>query len=475
MIFSDYINNKDIIFSMITPPGEGGISVLRVSGKGSKSIARKLCPTLPKILETHKVYYTKARYVDNSVIDECLVSGFFNGKSFTAEECFELSCHGSLYIVSEIQTRLLDFGARQAKSGEFSLRAFCNGRIDLVQAEGILSLIQSDSKRSQRIALRQLEGNLSKQIISIIDRITDALAHIEASIDFSEEDLPTDHREALSNKLQLCFKDIKKLVVGFKVGKTIKDGIKTVFFGATNVGKSSIFNALLNSPRSIISNVEGTTRDVIDASLFINSHKFQMFDTAGLRGSDDVIEQMGVARTKSHLEDADVKVLVIDGSASQETIIENLRLHGDFRSKSQNDRQLEKEKLLIFINKSDLYSKEKRAVISDWVKDFTNSPVFFGSTVEDGGIQELHDGLLALTQNHFQEHNALISHTRHFEALCSSMDFLEKSLNLLKKEQSIEFIAFELHAALASLYEMLGQSTDEKVLDRVFSNFCLGK
>ncbi|WP_374031624.1 tRNA uridine-5-carboxymethylaminomethyl(34) synthesis GTPase MnmE [Bdellovibrio bacteriovorus] len=306
--------DKDTICAISTPHGVGGISVIRVSGPQTLNIVSKICPFLPAHPESHKVYFGNLKNSQSGdEIDEVLATYFKEGRSFTGEEVIEISCHGSPLICQSILNQLVNLGARPADRGEFTFRAFMNGKLDLVQAESVLSLIESQSQQAAKLALRQLKGTLSHKLEEIEDDMTWILAHAEASIDFSTEGIEVIEENVIQVRLKKIEAGLKELVATFKVGRLLKDGFRIVLTGLPNVGKSSLLNLFLEDERAIVTDIPGTTRDVIHGDTTFEGVKFTFVDTAGLRDeATDLVERIGIQKSYEAQNESDVVFFVYD-------------------------------------------------------------------------------------------------------------------------------------------------------------------
>lgn len=458
--------DESTICAVITAPGVGAVSIIRVSGPRTLEIVGPLCPFLPKKPESHKIYYGWFQQ-DTQKIDEVLVSFFAEGRSFTTEESVEISCHGGVHNSQKILQVLIDNGARLAKPGEFTFRSFMNGRIDLVQAEAVLEMIQSNSEGSRKLAQRQLEGATSKALLNLRDKITWVLANLEADIDFAQEDIQVASPAVIEDRLNEVIKTIREMLSTYQNGRTIKDGWNVVLVGEPNVGKSSLFNALVGEERAIVSPIAGTTRDYIEAGFFIEGQKINLIDTAGLRDSSDLIEQMGVERSKARSREADLLLWVIDSNQKLDDLMTNAPPIIIDRLKS------EPEKVFLIMNKADLLNNEEKAIKTAFFEGFSHDFGLLSAQTKEGFTQ-LKEWIHSFVANSSLE-GVVLTNTRHFEGLKSCKESLVKSLALVLKGSSPEFIAQELHASLHSLYEVLGETYDDEVMDRVFKEFCLGK
>lgn len=474
------LNQQDTICAVSTPPGKGGISVIRISGTKAEEIVRSVCLFLPKELESHRAYYGLFK-LSSEVIDEVVCTFFGKNRSFTGEEVFEVSCHGNPLICQRILNILISLGARLAEKGEFTFRAFMNGRVDLVQAESVLSLIESQSKQALKQSLRQLEGGLSEKLTKIEDQIIWCLAHLEASIDFSSEGIDVVEQSILNDKLLQIIEDIRGLSRSYESGRIIKDGFKLVLIGQPNVGKSSILNLLLEQEKAIVSEIPGTTRDLVESEFFINGIKVSVVDTAGIRDSVDVIERIGIQKSLKAQSDADGILFIFDCS----------------RKLSQNDLSIlerilksnSDSKIFLIGNKSDLSSVKiddlkgqflvdlEKANIENLhsLKSIIGDRLLFLSAL-DSQSQKLIQEMLEkeIISSEFQD-DAVIIQQRHFENLLDAELCLLRGLDLVKNFASPELPSLDIKQALLRIQETLGKRFDDQIMDRVFKEFCIGK
>ncbi|MEZ4870987.1 MAG: tRNA uridine-5-carboxymethylaminomethyl(34) synthesis GTPase MnmE [Bdellovibrionales bacterium] len=305
--------DHDTICAVATAPGVGGIAVIRLSGSIADQVIRKSCPFIPNPTESHRVYYGfLIDPISSEEVDEVLVTYFQKGKSFTNEETYEISCHGGQVVSQNILDILIQSGARLAEPGEFTYRAFMSGRIDLVQAESVLQLIDSQSKKSARLSLRQLKGQLSNQLRVIETEMTEILAHLEANIDFAAEDIEIKSNLYLSEKASAIETQLAELLKTYQQGRIINSGLKVALIGLPNVGKSSLMNTLVGEERAIVTDVPGTTRDIVESRTLINGVVVEFVDTAGLRSTEDKVEKLGIQRTQVALREADLVFVVVD-------------------------------------------------------------------------------------------------------------------------------------------------------------------
>ncbi len=463
--------DSQTICAVSTPPGHGGISVIRASGALATSVIHRCVQNYPSQPESHKAYFGQFRNpTTQEEIDQVVVLYFAEGKSFTGEETVEISCHGSPVVCEQILKILIDQGLCPAQPGEFTYRAFMNNRLDLVQAESVLSLIESRSQKSSQIALRQLEGALSEEIESIEGDMTWCLAHIEAGIDFATEGLEITTQVELVSKLKSCLDRLQTLLSTYQKGKTIKEGVQVALIGRPNVGKSSLLNLLLGYDRAIVTAQAGTTRDVVEADIVFEGIRFVFQDTAGLRGQNetqDEIEKIGIRRTQEVAQKADLVLFCLDlvqgWGPDDESWLKNL--------KPQN---------MVFVaNKTDQVNKDfdRNAFVKNLQiqTGYPNSTVLFVSALDKRCRQSLLDTVKKLCALDTQGEQVLLSHARHYENILKAKVFTEQGIEALENQVGPEFISIELKEALVALQETLGKRFDDQIMDRVFKEFCIGK
>lgn len=458
----------DTICALATPQGHGALAIVRLSGSRSLEIGRQVAPFLvsPK---SHHAYFGTLCYASGIQMDEALVTYFSNGKSFTGEEALEFSIHGSPFLVGELLKTLCCYGARIADRGEFTYRAFLNGKVDLIQAESVLSMIQSQNSVSAGQALRQLKGELSKQLEFIESELTWGLAHIEAGIDFSMEGLETVAADELVGRLTTVANELSALVESYRSGRYVHDGIRVVIMGRPNVGKSSLFNALLGDERAIVTDIAGTTRDLIDGRVLVAGTSVTFVDTAGLRETSDFVEQIGIVRTKEAGQSADVVLFVFD---SKEGLTQ-----GDLHE----IRQIGSRVVIVIGNKADLVDSTQG--IEDQVRQIfqhergsTPREICFASALEKtNSSRTIFLALKRWIDELELEDRSVVFNSRHFEALSSAGRSLERGLLLVKQSEGSELAAIDLKEALLFVQEVLGKHYDDQILDRVFREFCIGK
>lgn len=462
--------DSDTICAESTPTGRGGISVIRVSGDRAWEIVVQLAPGLAtKEIESHRCYLAKAVDSEGDTLDESLFTFFEKGKSFTGDRVVEISCHGNPLIVDSVLRSLIHLGARPAERGEFTYRAFMNGKLDLVQAESVLGLIESNSRKAADLSLRQLGGHLSQQLVSFEDTLIWSLAHLEASIDFSAEDIEVVDHSLLMSRLSLVKEGLHRSVSSFKQGRSIAHGYRLVIVGAPNVGKSSLLNRLLEKDRAIVTDIAGTTRDLIEDSYLFKGRLFSIVDTAGIRESNDVVEKLGIQKSLESLKTADAVLFVYDVShrANQEDIdLLNQCL-------SQN--------VILVGNKRDLLPGEDRFLSSLSAKNFQRMnelmsfPKLQVSSFDEGDSTRLKGVIYDSAKDGTEDLSVMLSNSRHFEALSKALLGVEKAMAILVSGMGAEFVAVELKDSLLRVQETLGHRFDDQILDRVFKEFCLGK
>lgn len=468
----------DTICAVSTPYGVGGISVIRISGARALQIVRKLGAFLPDALESHRAYLGVLKTPENhEPIDEVLTTYFKHGNSFTGEEVIEISCHGSPHICQNIMNLLVLMGARPADRGEFTYRAFMNGNLDLVQAESVLTLIESQTQQASRLALRQLKGDLSTQLESIEHDMTWILARAEIGIDFSTEDIQVVDQAEVMLRLNRVAVILDALIASFKVGRILKDGFKVVLAGLPNVGKSSLLNVFLEDQRAIVTEIAGTTRDVIHGDTTYDGFKFTFLDTAGLReDASDLVEKIGIERSYEAQLDADLVLFVLD--ASQKISEEEVSILNN----------LDPFKTLIILNKMDKIpetldpSDVQRGIrASKFFQKLTDSGLplerrFFFVSAIDKTSRDLVLRELVRDFTHLKSENSvLLSNARHFENLSRAAKNVSAAKGLVAGGAGEEFLAVELKEALIAIHETLGKRFDDQVMDRVFKEFCIGK
>ncbi|MCP1384652.1 tRNA uridine-5-carboxymethylaminomethyl(34) synthesis GTPase MnmE [Runella salmonicolor] len=440
---------QEPICALATASGVGAIGVIRVSGEGTFEVVNQIFngKDLRKV-ETHTLHFGTIRD-DETIVDEVLVAVFKSPKSFTKEDTVEISCHGSDYIIRQILKLLVRSGARLAGPGEFTQRAFLNGQFDLVQAEAVADLIAADSAASHRTALNQLRGGFSKKLTSLREELIHFASMVELELDFGEEDVEFANRDDLKRLIISLQTAIAPLIESFDFGNALKEGVPVAIIGAPNVGKSTLLNALLNEEKAIVTAIAGTTRDVIEDVLYINGIKFRIIDTAGIRETEDIVESIGIERSKQTIEKADIVLALFD---SQQTLFEIAPLADD-------------AKTIWVQNKTDL------GVAFVEVK---NDNLVRISAQKKEGIEELKK---AITQRVYDEKktDTVVTNLRHYEHLVKTQQALTDALNGLEMGITGDFLAQDIRVALHHLGEITGQIVNDDLLANIFSKFCIGK
>lgn len=458
---------EDTIAAIATPPGTGGIGIIRVSGPKSIDIARLIFRSSTNIrdFKTHHLYYGDiVSPGTGSVIDVGLVSLMRTPHSYTGEDTLEINCHGGPVILGKILSEVLKAGVRVAQPGEFTKRAFLNNRIDLSQAEAILDMITTKTEKGLELALSQFKGGLSEQIGGIHSRIIDALAMLEVSIDFSDEDGESFDVSGIANRLQPVIDDLHTLASTYQEGKIYREGISAVITGRPNVGKSSLLNTLLGEKRAIVTPIPGTTRDFIEEMITIDGIAVRLTDTAGIREPENPIEQEGIHLVREKLASADIVIVLLDGSVAL----------------TEADRTILNENgnknMIPVINKTDIDALWHDDALTPLLPDRVFPPIRI-SAKYGTGINTLKDALRSLAMNGLPDHptGRLLTSVRHKTAIENASTLLAKAKNSLHDGLSPEFAALDVREALEYLGEITGKTLNDDVLDRIFSTFCIGK
>ncbi|MBS4027347.1 MAG: tRNA uridine-5-carboxymethylaminomethyl(34) synthesis GTPase MnmE [Ignavibacteriales bacterium] len=452
----------DTIVAIATPLGEGGLSVIRLSGRHSLEIA-DICFRGKGNLSSAKTQTAHFGYfVDDggNVIDEVVATLFLAPKSYTTENIVEFSCHGGAFVTKKILQALIATGARLAEPGEFTKRAFLNGRIDLSQAEAVSDLIHSRSELAHQSSVSQIKGELSSILKKIREKLLDLCGLLELELDFVEEGYQFANRNRLEQELSVTISEIEELLNSFSVGRFYREGIRIVITGKPNVGKSSLLNALLQENRSIVTDIPGTTRDVIEDELTIDGITFRFIDTAGIRETKDEIEAEGVRRSYEQIEQADVIIELIDVTdSSNESYSELIEFN--------------KNKLLVF-NKIDLVDKVKIEKIKPNIE---NENSIFISAKHKIGIKELEQRILSKTiiRKSDSSDSITITNVRHKNSMEKALNNLQNAHSTLTKNQTSELLTIDIRSALNNIGEITGEVTSEEILNNIFSKFCIGK
>lgn len=455
----------DTIAAISTPLGMGGIGIVRLSGPQAQAIAKQIF----RRKEGDGPFLSRRFYLgeiirpgDGSVLDEVLLVFMRQPKTYTREDVVEIQCHSGPLILQEILQVVLRSGARLAEPGEFTKRAFLNGRIDLTQAEAVIDLIRSQTERSLDLANRQRSGRLAAEVRQIKEGLLNLLALVEASIDFPEEEIPELSPKEAVDRLRGPRDRLEALLSTYEEGRVYREGVAATIVGKPNVGKSSLLNSLLKEERAIVTAIPGTTRDVIEEVVNIKGIPLRMMDTAGLRPAQDVIEEEGVRRTRERLAQADLAIWVVDGAAPLSP--EDLDILPQVRDK----------KTVVAINKNDL---PQRISIKDLQSQIPDAPLISISALNGSGIERLKEAICTVVLDGKLESSAeiILSNLRHKRALEVSREALSQASEGFERNLSPEFIVLDLQRALEALGEIVGESTSEEILDRIFNQFCIGK
>lgn len=449
----------DTIVALATPQGAGAIAVIRISGPQALAISDKVFRGKPLSLQpSHTAHF--GTIADNDHIYDEVVATIFKGtRSYTREDTVEFSCHGSDYIVKQILQLLIRKGARFAKAGEFTMRAFMNGRFDLAQAEAVADLIASDSEISHQAALNQMRGGFSAEIKKLREQLIHFASMIELELDFSEEDVEFANREQLKDLIYTIRRVIDGLISSFSLGNVIKNGVPIVIAGKPNAGKSKLLNVLLNEDKAIVSDIPGTTRDFIEDEIMLGGISFRFIDTAGLRETKDIIEAMGVERTREKMRSASLIIYLFDVNVYDE----------DELIKDLTELRNMDVPYLVVGNKID-----KRTNYREEFRNFDG--IIYISAAEKEGIDELKEHLLEMvTSQTIRSGSTIVTNIRHYESLQKTREALNSVLDAVNQNLTGDLLAEDIRLALYHLGEITGEITTDDLLDNIFSKFCIGK
>jgi tRNA modification GTPase len=449
-----FINN-DTICALATSSGQGAISVIRLSGCEAIHICNQFFTNkdLTKV-DSHTLHFGTIRK-ENKILDEVVVSVFRNPHSYTGEDVIEVSCHGSVYIQNQLIQLFIGAGARMAKAGEFTLRAFANGKMDLSQAEAVADLIASESESAHQVAMHQMRGGFSNELKGLREELINFAALIELELDFGEEDVEFADREKFNNLLIKIKTVIQNLIDSFAIGNVLKNGVPVAIVGQPNVGKSTLLNALLNEERAIVSEIAGTTRDTIEDVIIMGGIQFRFIDTAGLRETQDTIEKIGIQKAVEKALEAQIIIFIIDATQSLDTQLKELEL--------LKEKGL-KEPLLV-VNKIDLNTEIKEKL----------PQALFISAKHKKGIEAFSQKMIDLVNTSSLGNSTLVSNNRHLEALNLSIENIVKTIDGLNGGISGDFLAMDIRQALHHIGEITGEISSDDLLENIFSNFCIGK
>lgn len=458
---------SETIAAIATPPGEGAIGIVRMSGPEAVSIAERIIRSKRRIGEapSHTLIYGKVVDENGKMIDDVLVGVMRAPRTYTGEDLIEINCHGGPVVLQQVLSLVLRMGARAAEPGEFTKRAFLNGRLDLAQAEAVIDLVRAKSPRGVEIAAMQLEGRLSQRVRAQREELLDILTHIQAVIDYPEDDLVDVDPREVQSRLESIGQELEKLLAGADAGRIYRDGMRVAIVGRPNVGKSSLLNALLGEERAIVTEIAGTTRDLIEESALLGGIPFTLTDTAGIRATDDPVERIGVQRTRQAIEGADLIFLVIDGAEGltgedQAVIQEVMRSAGAAR-------------VVAVVNKDDLPRAWDEEVLRSHLPEW---PIVRVSAVTGSGIDRLEEAAVSLMVGEARQHDAiLVTRSRHRAALERGHLAVREAWETLASGFPLDLVSVDLQEAVEALGHVTGESVSDEVVARIFAQFCVGK
>lgn len=455
---------EDTIAAIATAPGEGGIGIIRISGDDSKNILDRIfVPINSSVLENRKMTY--GNIVDpssKSIIDEVLCVYMKSPKTYTMEDVVEINCHGGMVPLRKTLELVLSNGARMAEPGEFTKRAFLNGRLDLSQAEAVIDVIKAKTDRTYDVALNQLEGVFSRHIKEIRKKLVDILVNLTVNIDYPDEDIEQITYEKLGSDLNDILSDIENLLSSADTGKIIRDGLGIAIIGKPNVGKSSLMNSLLKETRAIVTEIPGTTRDTIEEHISIKGIPVRLTDTAGIRETDDIIEKIGIEKSKESFNQADLVIFILDSSREMEQEdIDIMNL-------------IDPEKTLILLNKIDLVQKIRK---EDILAKIGNISIIETSMHNQMGISEIEEKIVNLVYcgKVSQSNNLIVTNVRHKNILERSRNSIKDAINMVNMQEALEFIEIDVNSTYEALGEIIGETVQDDIINEVFARFCLGK
>ncbi|MDL1894112.1 tRNA uridine-5-carboxymethylaminomethyl(34) synthesis GTPase MnmE [Sphingobacteriales bacterium CHB3] len=461
------VYHDDTIVARATPLGEWALAVIRVSGSNAIAAVDVLFRGKSSLSEAagYTAHYGRLINLKGDHIDEIIATVFRKPLSYTGEDSVEISCHGGIYISQLVLDTIVSSGVRQAEPGEFTKRAFLNGRIDLSQAEAVAGLISARSEASRRISLNQLEGKFSQKIAEIRGRLLDVCSLIELELDFSEEGIALLPREEVLGLINLLQNEIEQMIDSYRVGKIYRDGLSVAIVGKPNAGKSSIFNALLAENRAIVTDIPGTTRDSLEENVLIDGILFRLHDTAGLRETNDPAEIEGVARARSALKMADVMLLVVDSFLERER-------EGTLALLEEAQRP---DRVIVAYNKIDLCEPKRiETGLLKMMASYVDEVLVSAKT--GFGVSTLRQKLLNMVANDGLEASGLqVMNVRHRDALCRALTALKSASNTVENGVSGEFAALDIRMAIDSLAEIVGEISSDELLNNIFGKFCIGK
>jgi tRNA modification GTPase len=456
---------EDTIAALSTPFGTGGISVIRISGDKAFEVAAKIFVSEKSMdeISSHSVTYGKiVDPVAKTVVDEVLLLKMSKPRTFTREDVVEINCHGGIVVINRVLELLLRYGARPAEAGEFTKRAFLNGRIDLSQAEAIIDLINSKTAESSKAAVSHLEGRLSKKLKAIRETLVELLAHIEVTVDYPEHDIEEITGEKVLESLEVIKNELITLAKTFNRGKILREGISVVIAGKPNVGKSSLLNQLAGSTRAIVTEIPGTTRDTIEEYVNIKGIPAKITDTAGIRNTQDIVERIGVGKAYKAIEEADLVIIVIAADTGilpeDEEVLESIK----------------GKKSLALINKTDLADKQR---IDEIRKQLKVDTILEASVINEQGIDELEDTIYQMffKGDISQNDEILLTNARHKNLVDQAISAIEQAFNSFDMGMPLDMVTIDIKNSAECIGQITGESIDEDVMHNIFSRFCIGK
>lgn len=465
--------SQETIVALASPSGAGAIAVIRISGKDAIGIAEQVFQSVSgKSISQQKTHTIHLGHIvdEGKVYDQVLLSIFKNPHSYTGEDVIEISCHGSTFIQQQIIQLLLRKGCKMAQAGEFTLRAFLNGKLDLSQAEAVADLIASDNEASHQIAMQQMRGGFSNEIAKLRAELLNFASLIELELDFAEEDVEFADRTQFKELLNRIEFVLKRLIDSFAVGNVIKNGIPVAIVGEPNVGKSTLLNALLNEERAIVSDIAGTTRDTIEDELVINGIGFRFIDTAGIRDTKDVVESIGIKKTFEKIEQAQVVMYLVDSVLCSAISLESLNVE---IGKIKNQFPL--KPVIVVLNKVDQLSQKELTNILDQLTTYNLQPICISAKNKEG-IEDLKTKLLSFVNTGALRNNeTIVTNTRHYDSLLKALEEIQKVTFGLNSGLSSDLMAIDIKQALYYFGEITGEVTNDELLGNIFANFCIGK
>lgn len=461
-----YMELNDTIAAVSTAVGEGGIGIVRMSGDKALEILERVFKStknkdVMKMKSYTMMYGNFINPKGEEKIDEVIVSYMKAPNTYTREDVVEINCHGGIVAVKKILSILLNNGARLAEPGEFTKRAFLNGRIDLSQAEAVIDIIRSKTEESLKIALDQTQGKLSSRVKGIMNNILRELAHIEAAVDFPEDDIDDLLSLNIINNGRKILEELELLIKNAEAGKILREGLNTIIIGKPNVGKSSLLNALLQEKRAIVTDIPGTTRDVIEEYINIKGIPVKLVDTAGIREARDIVEKIGVEKSKEYIDKADLIILMLDAS----------------RPLDDEDRKIieivKNKRVILVINKYDLPVKISNKEIEELIK-YKN--IINASVGRENGIDEIKDAIVEMVyEGNISIKDIFVTNVRHMDIFIKAKASIEKGIETLKKGYPVDFASIEFKDAYLKLGEITGDTVADDIIDRIFKDFCIGK